>query len=362
MLFGAIALSAVLDLEGAHGVAVVGTLPQGLPTPALPDVPLSALAGMVVTAIGVVLLAYSEALGVAHEFAEKHGYEVDADQELNAHGVVNLVSGLLGGMIAGGSMSASAVKEGAGARTQVANLIAWGVTILTLLFLTPLFAPLPEAGAGGADHPRALAPRHLAQAGEAPTRGAGRGLVRGAHAVGRAAGRRPRGHDHRPAGLAALRDLPLQSRPPLLAGGRVPGAYSDVARHPDDTPVPGVLIVRLDAPVYYANALTVRDAIRDIIAGQQPPSRAVVLDAGTQDELDVTSTEMVKGLVKQLREGGLEVCFADVHAPILERGRQTGLLDVIGEDSVFPTLDAAVRHLEAETGSKVLDAGGRQDD
>ncbi len=122
VLFGAIALSAALDLEGAHGVAVVGTLPQGLPSPSLPDVPLSALAGMVVTAIGVVLLAYSEALGVAHEFAEKHGYEVDADQELNAHGVVNLVSGLLGGMIAGGSMSASAVKEGAGARTQVANL------------------------------------------------------------------------------------------------------------------------------------------------------------------------------------------------------------------------------------------------
>jgi MFS superfamily sulfate permease-like transporter len=91
------------------------------------------------------LVAYSEALGVAHEFAEKHGYEVDADQELNAHGVVNLVSGLLGGMIASGSMSASAVKEGAGARTQVANLVAWGVTIVTLLFLTPLFAPLPEA-------------------------------------------------------------------------------------------------------------------------------------------------------------------------------------------------------------------------
>ena len=74
-----------------------------------------------------------------------HHYEVDADQELNAHGVVNLVSGLLGGMIAGGGMSASAVKEGAGARTQLANLIAWGVTIVTLLFLTPLFAPLPEA-------------------------------------------------------------------------------------------------------------------------------------------------------------------------------------------------------------------------
>ena len=81
----------------------------------------------------------------------------------------------------------------------------------------------------------------------------------------------------------------------------------------------------------------------------EAPPRAVVLDAGTQDELDVTSTEMVKGLVKQLREGGLQVYFADVHAPILDRGRQTGLLEAIGEDHVFPTVDAAVRHVEAET-------------
>jgi len=99
-----------------------------------------------------------------------------------------------------------------------------------------------------------------------------------------------------------------------------------------------------------------------MIAEQEPPPRAVVLDAGTQDDLDVTSTEVVKGLVKQLREGGLEVYFADVHAPILERGRQTGLLEAIGEDHVFPTVDAAVQHIEAETGSMVLDAGGRQDD
>ena len=143
------------------------------------------------------------------------------------------------------------------------------------------------------------------------------------------------------------------SRARLSSLGRVPGvpgAYSDVARHPDDTPVPGVLIVRLDAPLYYANALTVRDAVRAMIADQEPPPRAVVFDAGTQDELDVTSTDMVKGLVKQLREGGLQVYFADVHAPILDRGRQTGLLEAIGEDHVFPTVDAAVRHIEAETG------------
>jgi len=349
VLFAAISLSAALDLEGKYGVAVVGTLPQGLPTPALPDVPLSALAGMVVTAIGVVLLAYSEALGVAHEFAEKHGYEVDADQELNAHGAVNLVSGLLGGMIAGGSMSASAVKEGAGARTQLSNLVAWGVTIVTLLVLTPLFAPLPESVlAALIIHAlwHLVTSRKLARLRRAAPVEVWFGVLTlwGVLLVDVLEGMI--------IGLLAslLFVIYRSSRARLSSLGRVPGvpgAYSDEARHPDDTPVPGVLIVRLDAPLYYANALTVRDAVRHMIADQEPPPRAVVLDAGTQDELDVTSTDMVKALVKQLRDGGLTVCFADVHAPILERGRETGLLEAIGEDNVYPTVDVAARHLEA---------------
>jgi high affinity sulfate transporter 1 len=363
-LFGAIAVSAAFDLEGAHGVAVVGTLPQGLPVPSLPDVPLSALTGMVVTAIGVLLVAYSEALGVAHEFAEKHGYEVDADQELNAHGVVNLMSGLFGGMIASGSMSASAVKEGAGARTQVANLVAWGVTIVTLLFLTPLFAPLPEAVLAAliihALWHLVLARKLVKLRRAAPVEvwfgvitlwGVLLFDVLGGMIIGLLA--------------SMLFVVYRSSRPHLSSLGRVPGvpgAYSDVVRHPDDTAVPGVLIVRLDAPVYYANALTVRDAVRAMIAGQDPPPRAVVFDAGAQDELDLTSTEMVMGLVKQLREGGLRVYFAEVHAPIIDSGRRTGLAEVIGEDHVFPTVDAAVRHSEAEAGSMVLDAGGRRDD
>ena len=145
VLFGAIVLSAVLNLEGNYGVEVVGALPQGLPSLTLPVVPFTTYLAMILPAIGVLLVAFSESLGVAHEFAEKHGYEINADQELNASAATNIVSALFGGMIAGGSMSASAVKEGAGARTQVTNLVTWAATIVTLLFLTPLFAPLPEA-------------------------------------------------------------------------------------------------------------------------------------------------------------------------------------------------------------------------
>jgi high affinity sulfate transporter 1 len=365
VLFGAIALSAALDLEG-NGVAVVGALPQGLPTPSLPEVPLSALAGMLVTAIGVLLVAYSEALGVAHEFAEKHGYDVDANQELNAHGVVNLVSGLFGGMIASGSMSASAVKEGAGARTQVANLVAWVVTIVTLLFLTPLFAPLPEAVlAALIIHAlwHLVAARKLVKLRRAAPVEVWFGVITlwGVLLFDVLEGMI--------IGLLAslLFVLYRSSRAHLSSLGRVPGvpgAYSDVTRHPDDVAVPGLLIIRLDAPLYYANALTVREAVKSMIAGQEPPPQAVIFDMSTQDELDVTSADMVKGLVRQLCQSGLKVYFADVHAPVLERGRATGSLEAFGDDNVFPTVDAAVRHIETEQRAKTLDprAGGLCDD
>ena len=94
VLFGSIALSSALNLSGTYGVEVVGTLPQGLPSVALPQVPVQDLLAMVLPAIGVLLVAFSEGVGVAHEFADKHGYEMDANQELNANAVVNVASAL----------------------------------------------------------------------------------------------------------------------------------------------------------------------------------------------------------------------------------------------------------------------------
>ncbi len=345
VLFGAIGLSAALDLNGNYGVEIVGTLPQGLPTLTFPQVPLSTYLAMILPAMGVLLVAYSEALGVAHEFAEKHGYEVNADQELNAHAAANLVSALFGGMLAAGSMSASAVKEGAGARSQMTNLVTWVVTIITVLFLTPLFTTLPEAVlAALIIHAvwhiiasRKLQKLRLASPVEfwfGVLAMAGvlfidvlQGMIIGVVA-------------------SLVFVIYRSSRPHVSSLGRVPGvpgAYSDLGRHPENTPVPGVLIVRVDAQLYYANALTVRDRVKAMIAELASPPRAVILDSTAWDEIDVTSTDVIKGLVKELHGNGIDVYWAEVHAPVLEYGRQTGLFAAIGEDHVFPTVDAAVR-------------------
>jgi sulfate permease, SulP family len=351
VLFGAIALSAALDLHGNYGVEIVGTLPQGLPSLTFPRVPFVTYLAMVLPAMGVLLVAYSEALGVAHEFAEKHGYEVNADQELNAHAVANLVSALFGGMIAGGSMSASAVKEGAGARTQVTNLVAWVVTIITVLFLTPLFTTLPEAVlAALIIHAvwHIIASRKLQKIRLASRVEVWFGVLALAGVLlvdvlqGMIIGV-----------VASLLFVVYKtSRPHISSLGRVPGvpgAYSDLSRHPENIPVLGVLIVRVDAQLYYANALTARDRLKAMIAEMEPPPRAVIFDSVAQDQLDVTTTDAIKSLVKELHGKGIEVYLAEVHAPVLEHGRKTGLLEAIGEDHVFPTVDLAVRSIgEAE--------------
>jgi MFS superfamily sulfate permease-like transporter len=131
----------------------------------------------------------------------------------------------------------------------------------------------------------------------------------------------------------------------------VPGAYADLARHPEAAAVPGILIVRLDAPMYYANALTARDRLKALLGETTPPPRAVVFDGEGQDDLDITSAHMLSGLVKELRAGGVEVCFANVHAPVAARARETGLLDVVGAEHVLPTVDLAVEALERGTGA-----------
>jgi len=142
------------------------------------------------------------------------------------------------------------------------------------------------------------------------------------------------------------------SRPHVASLGHVPGvpgAYSDIARHPEDIPVPGVLIVRLDGPIYYANALTVRDQIKTLVKEAKMRLRALLIDAGAQDQLDLTSAEVLKGLVKELHGKDIAVYVADVHAPVLEFSQRTELIELIGEDRIFPTVDAAVRYLEMAT-------------
>jgi high affinity sulfate transporter 1 len=347
---GLVALVLGIVIGGAfslssHGVDIVGAVPRGLPSIAIPSVPASHLASLVAAAGGILLVVFSESLGAAENFATKHGYEIDPNQELVALGVANVGSGFLGGLAGGGSLSQSAVSEGAGARSEASSLVAAVFILVTVLLLTPLFKNLPEAVlAALIIH----AVSHLMKVKELRRYYAERpiefwlalatllgvitidvlpGLVIGV--------------------TASLMLVVYQaSRPHLGVLGRVPdvpGAYGDVGRHPDYAEVPGLLVLRLDSPLFYVNATLVRDHVKQLVGEVLP--RAVVLEAGANERLDVTSAEMLEELVASLHAAGIDFALADLRRPVIAMLRRTGLVETIGEDRIFHTVDEAVRAL-----------------
>ena len=344
VLVGAIVFSSILDLHDRHDVEVVGRIPRGLPDLSIPQVEASDLWTLLPAAAGIVLLAYSEGLAIAESFARRHGYEIDPDQELLAIGAANLASGAVGGMVACGGMSGSAVNDGAGARSQLSGVTAALLALVTVLALTPLFSELPEA-ALGALIIHAVA--HLMK----PTM-----LL---------AVRRIAPHEFI-LGLLALCGVLLldvlqglviatvislllviyrSSRASVVALGTSPEpgvGWVALTRHPEASPVPGVLVLRLDAPLYYANAAANRDEIKRLVAGAEPPVRVVVFDPEVQHELDVTSAETMVEIFDWLAARQVEVLAVATHVDLVAQAERAGVLDVLGRDHLETSLATAV--------------------
>jgi high affinity sulfate transporter 1 len=344
-----IVISGALDLSH-HAVKIVGEVPTGLPSLGLPDIQRGDAVELIAAAAGMLLVIFSESLGAAETFAAKHGYEIDPNQELIALGVANVSSGVMGGLAGGGSLSQSAVNEGAGARSEVSPLIAAALIVVTVLFLTPLFKNLPEAVLAALIIFAVSALWKTKQ-------------FKGYYHVSRAEfwlGLATM------AGVLVLDVLPglligvvamlllfiyRASRPHVVTLGRIPGvagAYGNVRRHPDYEPVPDLLVLRLEAPLFYANATGVRDRIKTLVGGSDPLPRAVILDTGVNDTLDITSAAMLDGLVTQLRSAGIDFALAEVRHTVTSTAHRSRLLELLGKDRVFDTVEEAVATLERQ--------------
>jgi SulP family sulfate permease len=347
-----IVVSSALSLS-EHGVKIVGHVPSGLPTPGVPSVHGGDVLPLITAAAGLLLVIFSESLGAADTFATKYEYEIDPNQELIALGVANAGSGLLGGLAGGGSLSQSAVNEGAGARSEVSPLIAALLILITVLVLTPLFKNLPEAVLAAliihaVSHLWKVAEMRryyelqrlefwlaLATLLGVITIDVLPGLVIGV-------------------GAMLLLVLYRASKPQIGSLARVPGepgAYGDIGRHPDYERIPGVLVLRFESPLFYANATPVRDEIKALVGACDPPPRAVVLDAGANDRLDVTSADMLTTLVSTMHSAGIDVALADVRQPVVRMARRSGLAKRLGDDRIFHTIDEAVQALARPTGA-----------
>lgn len=329
-----------LDEQGVH---VVGEIPAGIAPPKLPGLTFDMVMSLFAGAVGIVILGYAETIGAARRFASKHRYKIDANQELFGLGFANLGSGLMQGFAVDASLGKSVDNDRAGGRSQMSAIIAAGLTILVALFLTPLFRNLPEATlaaivihAVGSLFDVAELRRYarlnrldyilaLVALGGVLLFGVIAGLILAVS-------------------LSVILLAYIASRPHVSILGKESekDTYEDLERYPENQTIPGLLIIRPDGPLFYANATLLRERVQELAAEADPAVEVVILDLEASSGLDVTSLDAMAELQQDLAAVDMQLWLARVHdrvGPALER---SNLVEAIGSDHIYPTVhDAA---------------------
>ncbi len=312
----------LLDLE-SHGVAVIGRIPTGLPGFSLPLLSLDDFDSLLPVALVAALLSFSDTVVTARGFAARIGERIDADQELLAIGVANLASGLSHGLPISASDSRTAVAEAAGSRTQVTSAIAALVVAAVMLWFAGLLYHLPLAALGGILMASAWT---LCDVGEFVRLWRFRGIslaaalvtLVGVLALGIMEGIL----------IGVVFSLILLLRalafPPTAVLGRAPdGTWHDTEQRPDAAPVPGLLVYRFSAPLFFANCSLFRDRIEALVDAAPQPLAGVVVDGGAIHDVDLMACEMLVELDRELAERGIALAFGNLRDRVrrdIERG------------------------------------------
>lgn len=342
VVVGGIIVSAAIGLQ-AEGVPVVGHVPSGLPSFALPRVEPSQFAELIPAALGIFFVGFADGILTARSFAGRHGQRIDVRQEMGALGTANILAGLTQGYATNASASRTAVNDSMGARTQVAGAIAAGVIAIVLLLLTAPVEYLPTAclgaviiaAAAGLISPaawRTLARVDRVEVGIAATTTAGVILVGVLQALVIAV-------------LLSIVDVVRRSaRPRDAVLGYVDslGRWADVRFNPQARLTPGVVVYRLDDRLFFANASYFKGRIRESVAAAPHPVRALVFDAESMNLIDSSGMAALSEVVAQLRAEGIGFSVARMHEPVMADLRRDGLVDLIGADNFHPTVTAAV--------------------
>ena len=335
-----------------HGVAVIGRIEGAVPTPALPDVGWDDLLALLPGALAIAVIGYAETATVGESLADEHGYSVQPDRELSATGVANVLAGLFQGFIAGGGASQSAANDRAGANTQLVSLLVSGLTVLTAVALLPLFRDLPQAALGAIvisavvgflNLPALRRIRRLRRDSFALALF----MLLGVLVLGVLGGLLLA------VAISVVLLLGRQSRPGSSVLGRVPdtSAYVALETEPAARTEPGLLAFRLNAPLLFVNAKLVRDRLRALLPEAEPPVRIVLLDLQFSAGLDVESLNMLAALHRELREQGVALWLANVHADVHRMLRRSGLADDLGEAHIYRTIADATPDVRAALSS-----------
>src|SRR5215468_1247355 len=313
----------------ATGVHVAGHLPSGLPHLTLPNLDISTLKELVPGALAIVLVGYAESLGAAKAAAMQSGGKIDQNQELVAHGPANILSGLFGGFLVVGSLSKTSVATAAGARSQVANLVAAVFTFLTLIFLTPLFRNMPQPTLAAIViaamlhltkpsylmHLLARSRWSFANAVIVIIAELTLGVLQGI-ALGVV--------------LSMVILIYLTSHPRGAELGQLPGteAYRNVQRRPEAITFSGLLIWRIGGDLFFASIGHMSAALKASLAAR-PDVKRVLLDFAPVNFIDITAGDELLSLIKELQNRGVTVAFARERDSVRDDMRRPGIEAVV---------------------------------
>ena len=347
VVIGGIVTARIFGLD-ARGVALLGTVPRGIPVPALPLVSRADLNALLPLAMACFVLAAVETAAIGRMLAAKHGYRLEATQEFLAIGAANLAAGLGSGLPVSGGMSQSLVNETAGARTPLSGLVAALITLVVAVFFTGLLRYLPQpvlaaivlvavTGLVRIDtlrHIWRFSRTEFAVAMAALIGVLGSGLLNGV-LVG--------------AALSIALLIHRASRPRVVEVGRVPGTsyFADLVRHPENERVPGALIVRSEGAMLYFNVDHVRDRLSALLAERAMAPRLVILFMGMVPFVDLAGVEMLAEFGETARQRGIDFRLAETHGPIREALRRIDRPATIGLAEANQTVDDVLARWKA---------------
>jgi high affinity sulfate transporter 1 len=327
----------------ATGVHVAGHIPSGLPHLTSPNLEPTILYELAPGALAIVLVGYAEALGAAKAAGMQSGGDINPNQELVAHGPANILSGLFGGFLVVGSLSKTSVAMAAGARSQVANLVAAAFCLFTLILLTPLFRNMPQPALAAIviaamlhltkpEYLRDLFTRNrwsFANAviviGAELTLGVLQGIALGVV-------------------LALLTLIYRTSHPEGAVLGQLPHteAYRDVQRHPEAITFPELLIWRIGGDLFFASIGHVGEALKASL-NAQPNVKRVLLDFSQVNFIDISASDELLSLIKELKNQGIALAFARVRDVVRDDMRLAGIEAIVGPRNFYERITDGVR-------------------
>lgn len=340
--------SAALDLA-AHGVAVVGVLPEGFPMPSIPAVELSDLPLLIGGAIGITLVAVGDTVSVSSGFAAKRGTEVDTDQEIVAIGTANVAAGFFSGFPVSTSSSRTAVADQAGAKSQLTGLAAAALVLAMLLWVPGLVQALPLSVlaaviivAGASLFDRAGLTRlwqvRRSDFAVAAICFLGVALVGVLEGIVIAV-------------IVSIVQIFVRAWNPysaVLGKPRgVPG-YHDVSRYPEAERIPGLTILRWDAPLFFANSIIFRDRVRKLVTESEEAPYWVLVAAEPITDIDTTAADMLVKLDEELNADGIHLAFAELKDPVKDKLERYSIYEVIDPEHFYPTIKTAIRAFREE--------------